>query len=225
MADETQRWPEVARQLNERMVELRISKATLIERSGISFKTITRYLDGDPIRSLEKRAQVARAVWWTDNSIDRILRGEDPQPLAVEEYEEVRRPAATPASFYELALVEQQLRREIDRVDRDVEAVAMALDLVVDYLRELPDAVKADLVEIAMHPHGAAAQALALRGYERRRAALAAKAERDADVVELRPKPESPVPAKKAAKSGRAAGRKGEDRHRPKGTPEEPPSP
>lgn len=223
MADEAQQWRRVARRLNERMTELRISKATLIERSGISFKTITRYLDGEPIRSIEKRTDLARALHWTDDSIDRILRGDGPVPLAVEEYDDIRRPA--PVSSADLALVEQQLRREFDRVDRDVEALAMALDAVVDYLRELPDAIEADLVEIGMHPYGAAAQALALRGYERRRAAVLAKEAPEAEVVELWPESRSPAPVKKAAKSGRPVGRKGEDRHRPKGSPEEPGSP
>ena len=77
------------------------------------------------------------ALGWPRGTAARVLDGtEDPPPLPQRDADEGRRQAPL-ASVYELALVEQHLRREIDRVDRDVEAVGLAIETIADFLYDL----------------------------------------------------------------------------------------
>lgn len=74
-------WEHVGEHLRERMARLMISKAELIERSGVSFKTLAGYLSGAPIRRIDKRRDLALALMWEPDAIDRILRNEMPIEL------------------------------------------------------------------------------------------------------------------------------------------------
>lgn len=79
MASETDDdWQRVGKAVNDRFVALRLTKAELIERSGVSFKTLSGYLEGEPIRRVDKRRDLARALGWTIDSIDRSLDGLPP---------------------------------------------------------------------------------------------------------------------------------------------------
>lgn len=78
METEADRWRRVGEAISARFDELRISKAEFIERSGISDKTLNRYLAGEPIRRVDKARELCDALGWTPDSLDLILEGRDP---------------------------------------------------------------------------------------------------------------------------------------------------
>lgn len=78
MSNQSKRWSVVAAAISARMDELGISRAELQRQANISDKTMARYLDGEPIIRKDKRYDLARALGWTPNSIDRMLDGEAP---------------------------------------------------------------------------------------------------------------------------------------------------
>lgn len=81
MADQPERWKAVGEAIAARMAQLRLTKAELIRRSGVSDKSLAAYLDGAPIRRPDKAWALAGALQWTSDSIDRILAGLDPVTL------------------------------------------------------------------------------------------------------------------------------------------------
>lgn len=93
MADAPSPWAEVARRIDERIDELKLTNAEVLRRSGLSYKTLARYLEGKPIRRRDKERGLCEALGWTTDSIARILRGEEPEealrPLTPEERQEL----------------------------------------------------------------------------------------------------------------------------------------
>lgn len=75
--DETA-WQQVGAAIADRLNALRITKAEFIERSGISDKTLNRYLAGEPIKRVDKERELCAALGWTDDSVQRILEGGEP---------------------------------------------------------------------------------------------------------------------------------------------------
>lgn len=75
MADD---WQRVGRAIAQRIATLSLSKAEVIRRSGVSDKTLTGYIDGQPIVRADKRRQLCEALGWTPDSIDALLAGGDP---------------------------------------------------------------------------------------------------------------------------------------------------
>lgn len=78
-------WSAVGHALRRRVFdELRLTKAELSQSSGISYKTLTRYLDGEPIVRRDKERALCEAVRWTPDSVERILAGGEPIPIEAE---------------------------------------------------------------------------------------------------------------------------------------------
>lgn len=73
------RWAEVGRRIEQRIDELNLTKAEVIRLSGVSDKTLSGYIDGLPIRRRDKKRDLALALGWLPNSIDRILDGGEPE--------------------------------------------------------------------------------------------------------------------------------------------------
>lgn len=75
MTDQDERWALVAAAIERRMSELRLTKAELSRRSGVSEPTLAGYLRGSPIRRRDKRWELCLALEWTPDSVDRLLDG------------------------------------------------------------------------------------------------------------------------------------------------------
>lgn len=72
-------WTKVGQRLQQRIFEeLRLSKAEFIRLSGITSKTLDGYLAGRPIIRADKARALCDAVGWTQDSLDRIRRDEEP---------------------------------------------------------------------------------------------------------------------------------------------------
>jgi transcriptional regulator with XRE-family HTH domain len=81
-------WGQVAELVAQRFAELSLSKAQFIERSGVSSHTINAVLRGEPVQRADKRGDIAAALGWSRDSIDRILAGGPPiltSPSAADE--------------------------------------------------------------------------------------------------------------------------------------------
>lgn len=78
MPDHPERCPAVADAIRQRMRELGINQAELIRRSGVSDTTLRKALKGEPVKAVQKRYDLARALGWTPDSIDRLTAGEEP---------------------------------------------------------------------------------------------------------------------------------------------------
>lgn len=91
--------------------ELRLTKAELIRQSGISAKTIDRYLAGEPIVRRDKERALCAAVNWTPDSIERILAGGEPVEASAEK--------AADSSYDE----------RLDRLERELAALRAELGL------------------------------------------------------------------------------------------------
>lgn len=72
------RWEQVGDAVRARITELRLTNAEVQRRSGVSDKTLTGYLNGEPIRRADKARGLCEALGWTPDSIDRILDGDEP---------------------------------------------------------------------------------------------------------------------------------------------------
>lgn len=78
--DTSERWPEVGRRITARIEELSLLLSEVQRAAGISDKTLTGYMAGRPIVRADKRRGLCAALGWSDDSIARILRGDDPEP-------------------------------------------------------------------------------------------------------------------------------------------------
>lgn len=76
-------WEAVADAIQRRMDFLGLTKAEVIRRSGITFKTLDRYLAGEPIRRADKRRDLIEALEWRHDAIDGLLAGDaSPEAMA-----------------------------------------------------------------------------------------------------------------------------------------------
>lgn len=78
MADD---WKRVGGAIQARIADLALSKAEVIRQSGVSDKTLTGYINGNPIKRPDKRRELCLALGWTPDSIDRLLAGNEPKEL------------------------------------------------------------------------------------------------------------------------------------------------
>lgn len=115
MNDHSHRWQSVAAAVAGRMREMgMLDNASLIRASGLSEPFVRGVLAGTP-RGTPRRSSIVKlctALGWTDSSIDQILAGADPTPLAV-----------TPPGDDQLAALREQVERmavEIQDLQRDV---------------------------------------------------------------------------------------------------------
>lgn len=75
-------WRAIWRLIDSRRIELGMSKAELYRSSRVSEKTMMKMRDdGVPLATDAKRASLCYALGWTSDSIERILRGDEPQVL------------------------------------------------------------------------------------------------------------------------------------------------
>lgn len=74
-------WDLVGAWLTERVAELKLSMAELQRASGISFKTLQGYMEGKPIRRVDKQRALALALGVYPDAFDRIRSGLQPRPL------------------------------------------------------------------------------------------------------------------------------------------------
>lgn len=79
------KWQDVGDEIRRSMESRHMSKADLIRESGVGRATLDKYLAGQPIVSNKKMWALCAALEWTDDSVDRILRGEEPMMRATAE--------------------------------------------------------------------------------------------------------------------------------------------
>ena len=75
-----EKWDQVAASIRAAMDEQHLTKADLLRLAGITRPTLNSYLAGNPIGSLKRRWAICEALGWTDDSIDLILQGGQPEP-------------------------------------------------------------------------------------------------------------------------------------------------
>lgn len=82
MPDRNDRWTDVGAAITRRIEnELGLTLAEFSRRSGISFKTLQRYMAGAPVVRRDKVRDLTAALGWTLDSIDLILAGGEPRLL------------------------------------------------------------------------------------------------------------------------------------------------
>lgn len=112
-------WSTVQDRIRERMKVLRIDQAGLARAAGISDATVRGFMNGQPrgIPREPTRWAVCDALGWTQDSIDKILTGGEPELAEV----------ATPRAVTPLALADRgttELVRQAELVDQLVVRVA-----------------------------------------------------------------------------------------------------
>lgn len=77
MTNQENRWLQVGAAIRKRIEdELGLSYAEFERRSGVSYKTVQGYMDGQPVRRRDKARALCLALYWTADSVDRLQRGE-----------------------------------------------------------------------------------------------------------------------------------------------------
>lgn len=71
-------WKRVGDRIVERMNELEMTIPELVKASGVTRETLNGYIAGKQIKRPDKRRDLCRALRWRQESIDLILRGEEP---------------------------------------------------------------------------------------------------------------------------------------------------
>lgn len=107
-------WQRVGRYISDRMATLKLTKAEVIDRSGVSHKTLDRYLAGEPIVRGDKARDLCTALGWTVDSIDRIAAGGEPV-LASHDEPSVRQEIAELRARFDT--FEALLRSMLDRAN------------------------------------------------------------------------------------------------------------
>lgn len=74
-------WKRVGRYVTQRIDDLRLTKAEVQRRAGVSDKTLSRYMAGEPIVRVDKERELCQALGWTSDSVRRIGAGEEPVEL------------------------------------------------------------------------------------------------------------------------------------------------
>lgn len=90
VSDQSERWEDVGQAIEARIIELGLTKAEVLRRGQLSFKTLAAYMAGEPIRRPDKARGIAEALEWPKDAIARIRAGEDPADFG---------PVASPASL------------------------------------------------------------------------------------------------------------------------------
>lgn len=112
MADD---WGRVAKALNARIADLKLSKAEVIRRSGVSQKSLDGYLDGDPIVRPDKARGLCDALRWSRRSIDLLREGGDPEVL----------PEPDPVVERRISELESRAARTEEAIDRLLRAAGL----------------------------------------------------------------------------------------------------
>ena len=76
--DDIEAWKRVWSAIEVRLLKIPMSKADLYRDSLVSprtFANMRRY--GAPVAAIHKRVAICRAVGWTDDSVDRLVNGEE----------------------------------------------------------------------------------------------------------------------------------------------------
>ncbi len=76
--DDIEGWKRVWSAIEVRLLKIPMSKADLYRDSLVSprtFANMRRY--GTPVAAIHKRVAICRAVGWTDDSVDRLVNGEE----------------------------------------------------------------------------------------------------------------------------------------------------
>jgi len=120
-------WAAVGRRLRSRINDLKLTKAEVSRLSGISPKTLTGYMDGEPIVRRDKERSLCRAVDWSDDSIERLSRGEE--PVGVQPGPDL--------SEVELVALVMDLRQRVEAIEQRTSAEHRADDAEAAYKAKL----------------------------------------------------------------------------------------
>lgn len=90
MDDLDQRWVAVGEAIAGRITELQMTKNEVIRASGVSYKSLTGYMEGQPIRRADKARGICEALRWPPDAIERLYRGEPPTDRLMDRSDERR---------------------------------------------------------------------------------------------------------------------------------------
>lgn len=76
-----QDWVRVGRYIAARIDELKLTKAEAIRRTGVSDKTLSAYIAGEPIIRADKKRGICDGLRWGRHSIELIASGQEPNLL------------------------------------------------------------------------------------------------------------------------------------------------
>lgn len=85
MTDRDDRWIYVGATIAARMKDLSLTKAEVQRAAGISDKTLNGYISGKPIIRADKKRGLCEALRWSTDSIDRLLEGDEPIDLEIDQ--------------------------------------------------------------------------------------------------------------------------------------------
>lgn len=74
-------WQRVGTEITARIAELKLTPAEIYANHGISWKTLTGYMNGEPIVRQDKARALCAALGWTTRSIELVLAGGPPELL------------------------------------------------------------------------------------------------------------------------------------------------
>lgn len=78
MEDLEERWAAVGRAITARIDDLKLTKNEVIRASGVSYKSLTGYMEGRPVVRADKARGLCEALQWPPDAIDRLLDGKPP---------------------------------------------------------------------------------------------------------------------------------------------------
>jgi len=130
MSDPEERWAAVGEAISARIAELQMTKNEVIRASGVSYKSLSGYIEGQPIRRADKARGLCEALRWPPDAIDRILAGEPP----IAEY--------TDLDFVRAAI--GRTRHDVGEVPRSA-TQSIALSIADELERELAEGERPDV--------------------------------------------------------------------------------
>lgn len=82
MGDDNEGWQRVATWLDAEIKGRGLSMGQVEKESGVSYKTIRKLLDGEPVSRRDRLGTLARALGFRADAFDAVRRGDEPTALA-----------------------------------------------------------------------------------------------------------------------------------------------
>lgn len=115
MPDAPDPWGLIGQRIAQRIADLHLLQVEVQRAAGISDKTLSGYIAGKPVVRPDKRRGLCRALGWTDDSITRMVRGDEPELRADE-------PVSDTDYNSRIARMPEHVRRTIDDIIDGVES-------------------------------------------------------------------------------------------------------
>lgn len=123
-----ERWRAVGRAIEDCLADTGATWTAFYVASGVSEPTISGIRKGRPVKRRDKRRGICRALGWSPDSIDRMLRGEDPivatSAAVITERPDIVSGAGVVSQPYVTADQLAALQEQVDRLQLALERLA-----------------------------------------------------------------------------------------------------